>query len=90
MIATDAVGAVAGGLVQHERNGLVVPAGDAKALARAIRRLHDDPGLRARLGAQGHQDVAAYTQAAWARGMAQALAEVGVSRSETDRGGPRP
>ena len=34
VIATDAVGAAAGGLVQHERTGLVVPAGDASALAR--------------------------------------------------------
>ena len=33
VIATDAVGAAAGGLVQHERTGLVVPAGDADALA---------------------------------------------------------
>ena len=34
VIATDAVGAAAGGLVQHERTGLVVPAGDADALRR--------------------------------------------------------
>src|SRR5439155_1835173 len=40
VIATDAVGAAAGGLVQHERTGLVVPAGDAGALAAALRRLH--------------------------------------------------
>ena len=52
IIASDEVGAVAGGLVRHERNGLVVQAGDATALARALRRLHDDPQLRARLGAQ--------------------------------------
>ena len=51
VIATDAVGAAAGGLVQHERTGLVVPAGDADALGAAIRRLRDDPALRARLGA---------------------------------------
>ena len=50
VIATDAVGAAAGGLVQHERTGLVVPAGDERALAGALRRLHHDPGLRARLG----------------------------------------
>ena len=48
MIATDAVGAAAGGLVQHERTGLVVPAGDADALRAALHRLHDDPALRAR------------------------------------------
>jgi glycosyltransferase involved in cell wall biosynthesis len=82
VIATDAVGAVAGGLVQHERNGLVVPAGDAAALAAAIRRLHDDPALRARLGEQAREDVAPYTQAAWAAGMSRALAAVGVSRTE--------
>ena len=35
VIATDAVGAAAGGLVRHERNGLVVPAGDRDALAAA-------------------------------------------------------
>jgi len=73
VIATDAVGAVAGGLVRHERNGLVVPAGDAGALAGAIRRLHDDPGLRARLGAHGREDVRAHTAEAWAEGVGSAL-----------------
>ena len=54
VIATDAVGAAAGGLVRHERTGLVVPAGDAARAARApCERLHDDPALRARLGAAG-------------------------------------
>ena len=42
IIATDEVGAVAGGLVRHERNGLVVPAGDARRWPAALRRLHDD------------------------------------------------
>jgi glycosyltransferase involved in cell wall biosynthesis len=40
VIATDAVGAAAGGLVQHERTGLVVPAGDPDALRSALQRLH--------------------------------------------------
>ncbi len=73
VIASDAVGAVAGGLVHHERNGLVVPAGDPGALARAIRRLHDDRGLRTRLGAQGRRDVRAHTAEAWAEGIGRAL-----------------
>ena len=81
VIATDAVGAVAGGLVRHERNGLVVPAGDAGALAGAIRRLHDDPDLRARLGAQGREDVRAYTADAWAEGIGSAL-EAAYRRGE--------
>lgn len=80
VIATTAVGAVAGGLVRHERNGLVVPPGDAAALAAALRRLDTDPALRDRLGAQGRRDVAAYTQDAWAEGVSRALAHAGVAR----------
>jgi glycosyltransferase involved in cell wall biosynthesis len=75
IIATDAVGAAAGGLVRHERNGLVVPAGDEAALAAAIRRLHDDRDLRLRLGEAGARDVAAYTYEAWAGGFSAALAQ---------------
>ena len=77
MIATDAVGAAAGGLVRHEQTGLVVPAGDAGALAAALRRLHDDPALRTRLGAAARAAVRAYTHAAWAAGVSRALAAVG-------------
>jgi glycosyltransferase involved in cell wall biosynthesis len=73
VIATDAVGAAAGGLVRDGRNGLVVPAGDADALAAALRTLHGDPELRARLGDTGAHDVAAYTHAAWADAFAAAL-----------------
>jgi glycosyltransferase involved in cell wall biosynthesis len=76
VIASEEVGAVAGGLVRHERNGLVVPAGDVPALARALRRLHDDPALRAELGANARRDVAAYTFEAWAAGFAGALDSV--------------
>jgi glycosyltransferase involved in cell wall biosynthesis len=73
IIATDAVGAAAGGLVRDGRNGLVVPAGDADALAGALRTLHGDAGLRTRLGETGAGDVAAYTHAAWADAFAAAL-----------------
>lgn len=37
-------------VVDHEINGLLVPAKDASALAAAIARLHDDKELRLRLG----------------------------------------
>lgn len=73
IIATDAVGAAAGGLVRHERNGLVVAAGDTAALARAMARLDQDAPLRRRMGIQGRRDAAAFTQDAWADGMAAAL-----------------
>jgi glycosyltransferase involved in cell wall biosynthesis len=80
IIATDAVGAAAGGLVRHEQTGLVVPAGDPAALAGALRRLHDDSRLRARLAEQGARAVAANTYEAWAAGFSEALA--GPRRTE--------
>jgi glycosyltransferase involved in cell wall biosynthesis len=72
VIATDAVGAAAGGLVQHERTGLIVPAGNAGALREAIARMHDDE-LRHTLGANARTAVAAYTQTAWADAMVHAI-----------------
>jgi glycosyltransferase involved in cell wall biosynthesis len=80
VIASDAVGAAAGGLVRDGVNGLVVPAGDSTALAQALIRLAGDRELRSRLGRQGAEDVRAYTYEAWAAGFSQALASVGVSR----------
>ena len=44
--------------VVAERTGLVVPPGDPLALAAALRRLADEPELRARLGAAGPARVA--------------------------------
>jgi glycosyltransferase involved in cell wall biosynthesis len=80
VIATDAVGAAAGGLVRDGRNGLVVPAGDSNTLAGAIRRLVADPALRARLGEAATKDVRAFTYDAWAEGFSRALATLGVAR----------
>ncbi len=75
IVASDQVGAAAGGLVRHERNGLIFPAGDVAALGRAITRLRRDRELRDRLGAAGARDVAAYTHEAWAEGFAAAVRE---------------
>jgi glycosyltransferase involved in cell wall biosynthesis len=83
VIATDAVGAAAGGLVEHERTGLIVPAGDPAALAAAIRRLHGDAALRTRLGAAGRAAVVGYTHERWAEGMVRALAAAGAGRDES-------
>jgi glycosyltransferase involved in cell wall biosynthesis len=44
-------------LVEDGVSGLLVPPGDAPALADAIRRLHDDPSLRRRLAAAGREKV---------------------------------
>jgi glycosyltransferase involved in cell wall biosynthesis len=80
VIASDAVGAVAGGLVRDGRNGLVVRAGDSGALAAAIGRLGADPALRTQLGQAGAEDVRAFSHDAWARGFSEALATLGLSR----------
>jgi len=42
-------------VVQDERTGLLVPPQDAKALAQAIARLHDDPAFRSQLGDQARR-----------------------------------
>jgi glycosyltransferase involved in cell wall biosynthesis len=80
VIATDAVGAAAGGLVRHGRNGLVVRANDPSALAGALRTLATDARLRERLGAAAARDVRAFTQDAWAAGFCAALGSLGLSR----------
>jgi glycosyltransferase involved in cell wall biosynthesis len=80
VIASDAVGAAAGGLVRDRCNGAIVPAADPVALAAALRRLAGDPSLRARLGEAGREDVSAYTHDAWAEGFVKALADVRLSR----------
>src|SRR3954447_3443019 len=77
VIASDAVGAAAGGLVVDGQTGMVVPAGDADALAARLTALAGAPDLRERLGAAARTKVAAYTPERWAEGMSQALASVG-------------
>jgi glycosyltransferase involved in cell wall biosynthesis len=79
VIASDAVGAAAGGLVADGRTGMVVPAGDADALAARLTALAAAPELRDRLGAQARTAVAEYTPERWADGMSRALAAVGAS-----------
>jgi glycosyltransferase involved in cell wall biosynthesis len=78
VIASDAVGAVAGGLVRDGRNGLVTPAGDPEALATRIRVLALNPELRERLGTAARADVTPYSDQAWAEGMRRALRAVGA------------
>jgi glycosyltransferase involved in cell wall biosynthesis len=78
VVATTAVGAVAGGLVRDAQTGLVVGPGDPGALAGAINRLLVDRPLRERLGAAARQAVAPYTYEAMADGVGRALTAAGV------------
>ncbi len=79
VVATTAVGAVAGGLVRQDETGLVVPPSDATALAGAIERLLADAPLRERLGAAGHEAVAGHTYDAMADAFGAALTRAGVA-----------
>jgi len=80
VIASDAVGAAAGGLVRDGENGLIVPAGDAHTLARALTRVAGDAALRSRMAAAGAGDVLAFDHDAWAEGFSRALFSVGATR----------
>jgi glycosyltransferase involved in cell wall biosynthesis len=55
-VVASRVGQLAG-LIQHRKNGLLCPPGDAAALAGALGELHADPGLRLRLGAAAREAV---------------------------------
>jgi glycosyltransferase involved in cell wall biosynthesis len=79
VLASDAVGAAAGGLVRDGVNGVVFPAGDRGALAAALSELAGDRDLRARLGAVGRADVQAFNYDAWAAGFTSAFASLGLS-----------
>lgn len=55
VVATDVGGTSE--VVRHEETGLLAPAGDAAALAAAIRRLREDSALRSRMGEAGRKRV---------------------------------
>jgi glycosyltransferase involved in cell wall biosynthesis len=81
VIATDAVGAAAGGLVQDGVNGFVVPERDSVALAKALRRILDDPDLRERFSQNARQIIAAWDNERMVLGFRQAIEYVtGQSR----------
>ncbi len=62
-------------------NGLIVPPGDAAALAAALERLARDPDLRARLGRAARQTVlAGYTEDALGRAVTAAYADLAGCR----------
>ena len=85
VIASAAVGAVAGGLVRDGDTGVVVPPGDPTALSRAIKGLLTDHARRERLGAAAREAVSGYTYDAMTGAFGRALA-IAMSPSPT---GPR-
>jgi colanic acid/amylovoran biosynthesis glycosyltransferase len=76
VVATDAVGAVAGGLLRDQKNGVVVPERDSDALARALKKLLEDPAARERMGAAAKSSIANWNHGVQASGFALALETV--------------
>lgn len=72
LIASEAVGAVAGGLVRHLETGLVTPERDVPALAAACDRILRDADLRHRLGGNARREIAAWTPMRMAEGFRDA------------------
>jgi glycosyltransferase involved in cell wall biosynthesis len=71
--------------------GLLVPPDDPGALAAAIGRLLDDPGLRSRLGAAGrHRVLHRFTWQVTARGTAECYSALLEGDPATARPDPRP
>jgi glycosyltransferase involved in cell wall biosynthesis len=60
-------------IVRDGETGLLVPANDAAALARALERLRGDPGLRARLAAAGREAASTRTWEALVPAFEEAL-----------------
>jgi len=61
VVASDAVGAAAGGLVEDGVTGFVVPERDPVALAAAIAKLYSDDALVSELGRNARERVSHYT-----------------------------
>lgn len=80
VVATDAVGAAAGGLVQHNQNGLIVPERDSNALGAAISRILNEPGLRARLSLAARQTIRGWDNERMVAGFREAIEFAGRSR----------
>ena len=88
VVATDAVGAVAGGLVTDEETGLVVPEGRPRVLASALDRLANSPVLAHRLGSAGRERVGAWTYEAAVSGIEDAI-ECAISHAKRGASGAR-
>ena len=67
-------------ILVHGKNALLFPPGDATALAAAVRRLAEDPGLSRRLGERARRDAEGFTYARRARRILDFIVREGVSR----------
>jgi glycosyltransferase involved in cell wall biosynthesis len=74
LIATEAVGAAAGGLVRSGVNGFVVPERDSVALAQAIKRILTDTRLHAEMSQNARRIIAGWDNEQMVKGFQEAIA----------------
>ena len=60
VIATDAVGAAIGGLIEHGKNGIVVPEKNSEAIHEALVLLLKNRNLRVRMGKNAAQTIRSF------------------------------
>jgi glycosyltransferase involved in cell wall biosynthesis len=84
VVASDAVGAAAGGLVQDGVNGRIVPERDAYALAVALRTVLGDRKYASTLGRRARGDVRLFTYNRMAAAFENAVAHA-TSRAYRSR-----
>ncbi|MDP8255992.1 MAG: glycosyltransferase family 4 protein [Candidatus Alcyoniella australis] len=77
----------AGSIARHEQEALLVPPGDAQAIADAVQRLMDDPQLATQLGQAARARVAPYSWDLYGARIAlvHRLAAQGLDRAEIQR-----
>jgi glycosyltransferase involved in cell wall biosynthesis/2-polyprenyl-3-methyl-5-hydroxy-6-metoxy-1,4-benzoquinol methylase len=85
VIATDSVGAAAGGFIQNGVNGFVVPEGDSTNLALAIRNVLENSALQEKLSAGARETVVNWTHARMADGFTEAFEFVSYKKSARGR-----
>lgn len=73
VIATDAVGAAAGGLVQDGVNGFVVPERGSAALAHALQQILDQPDMREQFSQNARRIIAGWDNERMILGFRQAI-----------------
>jgi glycosyltransferase involved in cell wall biosynthesis len=82
VIASDAVGAAAGGLVQDGVNGFIYPERDVQALSLALRRILTHNDLRMKLGQNARETIASWDYERNVEGYRQAIDYVTRSCSD--------
>lgn len=73
VIVSDAVGAAAGGLVQDNVNGFVVPEGDTEALSQSIQKVLENDALRQQFSNAARKKISTWNNEQMVKGFLQAI-----------------